>query len=44
MLAGGKWRGAIDGRTSPETTKRYAHLANDPLRRATEMFGAKVGK
>ncbi len=36
--------GRLLGHTSPETTKRYAHLADDPLRRATEMFGAKVGK
>jgi integrase len=36
--------GRLLGHTSPETTKRYAHLADDPLRRATELFGAKVGK
>jgi len=36
--------GRLLGHTSPETTQRYAHLADDPLRRATEMFGAKVGK
>ncbi len=36
--------GRLLGHTSPETTKRYAHLADDPLRRATEMFGAKIGK
>ncbi len=36
--------GRLLGHTSPETTQRYAHLADDPLRRATEMFGAKIGK
>lgn len=36
--------GRLLGHTSPETTKRYAHLADDPLRRATEMFGAKFVK
>jgi site-specific recombinase XerD len=36
--------GRLLGHTSPETTKRYAHLADDPLRRATEIFGAKIGK
>ena len=34
--------GRLLGHTSPETTKRYAHLADDPLRRATEMFSAKI--
>ena len=29
--------------TSPSTTKRYAHLADDPLRAATERFGSKFG-
>jgi integrase len=36
--------GRLLGHTSPETTKRYAHLADDPLRRATAIFGAKVSK
>jgi site-specific recombinase XerD len=36
--------GRLLGHTSPETTKRYAHLADDPLRRATEMFGAKINE
>jgi len=34
--------GRLLGHTSPMTTKRYAHLADDPLRRATAMFGAKI--
>ena len=34
--------GRLLGHTSPLTTQRYAHLANDPLRAATEKFSAKV--
>jgi integrase len=34
--------GRLLGHTNPITTKRYAHLADDPLRAATERFGAKV--
>src|SRR3954468_17011493 len=34
--------GRLLGHTSPSTTKRYAHLADDPLRAATERFGSKV--
>ena len=34
--------GRLLGHTNPLTTKRYAHLADDPLRAATERFGAKV--
>jgi integrase len=34
--------GRLLGHTSPMTTKRYAHLADDPLRAATERFGSKV--
>jgi integrase len=33
--------GRLLGHTSPSTTKRYAHLADDPLRAATERFGSK---
>jgi integrase len=33
--------GRLLGHTSPTTTKRYAHLADDPLRAATERFGTK---
>jgi integrase len=34
--------GRLLGHTNPTTTKRYAHIADDPLRAATERFGAKV--
>lgn len=34
--------GRLLGHSSAETTKRYAHLADDPLRRATETFGEKL--
>jgi len=34
--------GRLLGHTSPMTTKRYAHLADDPLRAATERFGSKM--
>jgi len=34
--------GALLGHTQPATTARYAHLADDPLRRATETVGAVV--
>ncbi|MEQ8652023.1 MAG: tyrosine-type recombinase/integrase [Kiloniellales bacterium] len=34
--------GRLLGHTSPLTTKRYAHLADDPLRKATEVFGKKL--
>lgn len=34
--------GRLLGHTSPETTKRYAHLADDPLRQATERFSRKL--
>ncbi len=32
--------GALLGHTQPGTTARYAHLADDPLRKATERVGA----
>jgi integrase len=32
--------GALLGHTQPATTARYAHLLDDPLRRATERVGA----
>ena len=34
--------GALLGHTQPATTHRYAHLADDPLRRATETVGAVI--
>lgn len=34
--------GRLMGHTSPTTTKRYAHLIEDPLRAATTRFGDKV--
>jgi integrase len=33
--------GRLLGHTSPTTTKRYAHLADDPLRAAADRFGSK---
>jgi integrase len=34
--------GRLLGHTNPITTKRYAHLADDPLRAAAERFGSKM--
>jgi hypothetical protein len=34
--------GALLGHTQPQTTARYAHLLDDPLRAATEKVGAVV--
>jgi integrase len=36
--------GRLLGHTNPSTTKRYAHLADDPLRAATDRFGAKFAR
>lgn len=36
--------GRLMGHTNPITTKRYAHLADDPLRAATNRFGAKLAE
>lgn len=33
--------GRLLGHTNPSTTRRYAHLADDPLRAAADLFGAK---
>jgi integrase len=35
--------GALLGHTQAQTTQRYAHLFEDPLRQATESVGALVG-
>ena len=34
--------GALLGHTQPQTTARYAHLFDDPLRAATELVAAKI--
>jgi len=34
--------GRLLGHTTATTTQRYAHLADDPLRVATDRFGAKI--
>ncbi|MBF0445706.1 MAG: site-specific integrase [Magnetococcales bacterium] len=34
--------GRLLGHTQPQTTQRYAHLADDPLREATELFSSKL--
>lgn len=34
--------GRLMGHNSPLTTRRYAHLADEPLRSAAEMFGDKL--
>jgi site-specific recombinase XerD len=34
--------GRLLGHTNPTTTRRYAHIADDPLRAATERFGTKM--
>ena len=34
--------GRLLGHTQAQTTKRYAHLADTPLREATEVFGEKL--
>jgi len=36
--------GKLLGHTQASTTQRYAHLADEPLRAATEVFGKKVGR
>ena len=35
--------GRLLGHTSPLTTRRYAHLSDDPLRAATERFSSRIG-
>lgn len=34
--------GKLLGHTQASTTQRYAHLADEPLREATELFGSKM--
>lgn len=34
--------GRLLGHTQPQTTQRYAHMADDPLRVATQRFGAAL--
>lgn len=36
--------GKLLGHTQASTTQRYAHLADEPLRQATELFGGKIIK
>ncbi|MFD0980024.1 tyrosine-type recombinase/integrase [Tropicimonas aquimaris] len=36
--------GRLLGHTNPTTTQRYAHLADDPLRQAAEVMGAKMAR
>jgi len=36
--------GKLLGHTQASTTQRYAHLADEPLRKATSMFGEKLTK
>lgn len=34
--------GRLLGHTNPNTTQRYAHLADDPLRAAAEIMAGKM--
>ena len=34
--------GALLGHSQPATTARYAHLADDPLRQAANLIGARI--
>jgi integrase len=34
--------GKLLGHTQVSTTRRYAHLANKPLKKATMLFGNKI--
>jgi integrase len=36
--------GRLLGHTQAATTQRYAHLADEPLRQAANLFGDKIGK
>jgi integrase len=35
--------GALLGHAQPQTTARYAHLANDPLRQAANLIAGRIG-
>jgi site-specific recombinase XerD len=35
--------GKLVGHSNAKTTQRYAHLINDTLKQATEVFGARIG-
>ena len=34
--------GKLLGHTQPATTARYAHLATDPMKAASELIGSKI--
>ncbi len=36
--------GKLLGHTQASTTQRYAHLADEPLHQATQVFGSKFGE
>jgi integrase len=36
--------GKLLGHTQASTTQRYAHLADEPLRQAAELFSSKIGE
>jgi len=36
--------GKLLGHTQASTTQRYAHLADEPLRQAVELFGSKLNE
>ena len=36
--------GALLGHSQPQTTARYAHLAADPLKEATNMIGEQISE
>ena len=36
--------GAVLGHSEPSTTARYSHLANDPLKAATDMVADKISE
>lgn len=34
--------GKLLGHSQPQTTQRYAHLADDPMKKATDLIGSKI--